>query len=286
MILVTGATGQVGSHLVTVLTTAGAQVRAVVQPGVQPPWPDGAVDVLVADFEDGPALHRAAAGAERVFMLVPPGPSQPAWQRSIVDVSRDAELVVKLSAFDSRADSPLQMGRWHAEGEQALLLSGIPHVILRPQYFMQNLLHDASALRAGVLRTFIPPGRPVGMVDAHDVAEVAAAVLLGPVGDQRVLVPTGARAVSTAEVAAAVADALGRPVSEEYLDPDQARRALLAAGREDWHADDTIEICQTASPQVTDCVATLLGRPARDITNVVRALMSDRTAAPAGAGRG
>ena len=286
MILVTGATGQIGSHLVAVLVAAGAQVRAVLQPGVQPPWEDGAVDAVVADFADGPALQRAAAGADRVFMLVPPGPLQPDWQRAIVAASRSAELVVKVSAFDSRPDSPLQMGRWHAEGEQALRASGLPHVVLRPQYFVQNLFHDLDTVRAGVLRTFIPPGCRVGMVDAHDVAEVAAAVLSGPVGDSRVLVPTGPRAVSTAEVAAAVSETVGRAVSEQYLDPDSARRALLAAGREPWHADDTIEICQTASALVTDCVPALVGRPARDVTEVVRALLGERARATAGSGRG
>jgi len=66
---------------------------------------------------------------------------------------------------------------------------------------------------------------------------------------------------------------VGRPVREEYLDATQARGALLAAGREEWHAADTVEICQTASALVTDCVPAMLGRAAHDVSEVVRTLL-------------
>jgi uncharacterized protein YbjT (DUF2867 family) len=270
MILVTGATGQVGGHLVALLTRDGHAVRAVVEPGVQPPWPTGGpVQTVVADFGDEDALTQAAAGADRVFMLVPPSPLQPVWQRNIVKAAQGATRIVKLSAFDSGPASKLSMGRWHHDGEEALRLADIPHVILRPQYFMQNLLHDEGALRGGLLRTFIPPELAVGMVDAHDVAAVAAAALLAPTIGERVLVPTGPAAVTTGQFATAVSTAVGREVHEMYLPPPQARAALIAAGSPGWRADDTVEICQTASAQVTDCVPSLLGRPARGISEVV-----------------
>jgi len=270
MILVTGTTGQVGSRLVSILTAAEQQVRAVVEPGAAPAAPgSGLVERVEADFADRDALMRAAEGADRVFMLVPPSPLQPSWQQNIVDAASSAELVVKLSAFDSGPDSRLTMGRWHHEGEQALRRAGLPHVILRPQYFVQNLLHDESALRAGVLRTFIPPGQRIGMVDALDVAAVAAAVLMQPPVGNQIVVPTGPRAVSTADVAQALSAALGVPVRETYLPPTSAMAALLAAGRPDWHAQDTIEICQTGSPHITDTVQVAVGRPPRDIVEVI-----------------
>ena len=278
MILVTGATGQVGRPLVAALRSKGHAVRALIEPGVSSPWSadgwsegtlDGPVEVARADFGDVEAVERAAAGADRVFMLVPPSERQMQWQRTIIRAARHAELVVKLSAFDSGPDSPLAMGRWHHDGEEALRASGLPHVILRPQYFFQNLLQDEAALRAGTLRTFIPPDQPVGMVDAQDVAAVAAAVLDGSEPPGGMLVPTGPAAITTRDVAAAVAAATGAEVREVYLPPDQAMAALLAMGRPRWHAEDTIQICQTASAAVTDCVPRLVGRPARDVSHAV-----------------
>ncbi len=270
MILVTGATGQVGIRLVNILTAAGQQVRAVVEPGgAAAVSGSDLVEQVEADFADRDALERAAEGADRVFMLVPPSPLQPSWQQNIVDAASSAELVVKLSAFDSGPDSRLTMGRWHHEGELALRRAGLQHVILRPQYFVQNLLHDESALRAGVLRTFIPPGLRIGMVDALDVAAVAAAVLIRPPSGNEILVPTGPRAVSTADVAKVLSSALGVTVRETYLPPTSAMAALRAAERPDWHAQDTIAICQTGSPQITDTVQTSVGRPPRDIVQVI-----------------
>lgn len=254
MILVTGSTGQVGRPLVAALASKGHAVRAMVEPGASSPWSldgssedtlDSRVEVVRADFGDAEAVERAALGADRVFLLVPPSERQMEWQRTIIRAARHAELVVKLSAFDSGPNSPLTMGRWHHDGEEALRASGLPHVILRPQYFFQNLLQDEAALRAGTLRTFIPPDRPVGMVDAQDVAAVAAALLGGSAPTDDALVPTGPAAITTRDVADAVAAATGVEVREVYLPPDRAMAALLAMGRPRWHAEDTIEICQT-----------------------------------------
>lgn len=270
MILVTGPTGQVGQPLVDLLVAGGHRVRALVEPDVPSPWPPkGPVETFVGDLGDSEAVARAAAGTSRVFMLVPPSPLQPLWQRTVLAAARGSEQVVKLSAYNTAPDSPLTLGRWHTEGEDELRRSGTPSVMLRPQYFLQNLLHDRAALLAGRLRTFLPPTVRVGMVDAHDVAAVAAAVLTAPVEADRVLVPTGPAAVTTADIARAIAAAVGRPIHVDYLPPARARAALLTAGRAEWHADDTVALCQTASAEVTDCVPALLGRPARTVADVV-----------------
>src|SRR5680860_1671188 len=138
-ILVLGASGNVGSALTSQLTAEGIAVRAFYQPAAGVPSVFApSVEEFLGSFDDDALLARAMTGARAVFMLTPPSPSQPAWQRAIVGAATEAgvERVVKLSAFDSGIDSPLEMGRWHAEGEAALADSGIDHVILRPQYFM------------------------------------------------------------------------------------------------------------------------------------------------------
>ena len=273
MIAVTGATGQVGSRLVAQLVERGQRVRAIVQPGVEPTWrPASDIEVAVADFDDAEAVSSALTGVDRVFLLVPPSLAQVNWQRTLIGAAHGADHVVKLSAFDSGSDSALTMGRWHHQGEQDLQRSGIPHAILRPQYFMQNLLHDSAAIAGGVLPTYIPPGRAVGMVDAFDVAAAAASLLCAsdPPGQGQVFVPTGPAAVTVADLAGELASALTHPVRENYLNPDEARTVLTRRGLPPWHIADTITICQTGSPVITDDVLRLTGRAARSVADVAR----------------
>jgi uncharacterized protein YbjT (DUF2867 family) len=268
VILVTGSTGTIGSRLVELLAQSGAQVRAVLAPGQEPPWADGlGVESVRADFADTAALAEAARGASRVFVLVPPSAAQRVWQRNIIAAARHSEYVVKLSAFDSAPDTPLTMGRWHHDGEVALADSGIPHTILRPQYFMQNLLSSPSILAAGVLPTFIDAATSVGIVDALDVAAVAAALLTAadPPVEGSVVVPTGPRAVTVEDVAVELRRALARDISVDYLDPGRAREAMRTRGLPEWHIADVLYICATASDLVTDWVPRLVGRQARDV---------------------
>lgn len=272
MIVVCGATGQVGSAVVTELLGAAHEVRALVQPGMAIPWPDRAgLDVSVADFDDATAMRAAIGGAKALFMMSPPDQRQVEWQQIQIDAAQAAGVtrVVKLSAFDTGPDTRLTMGRWHWAGEQALRASRLPYAILRPQYFMENLLHDEMRLRAGVVPTFIEDGRPVGMVAAADVGSVAAALLVSGELDGQVLVPTGPAAITTADVASALSGVLGLTVVARFVEGDAALAALLASGRPDWHARDVLMMCQDASALVTTDVARLTGRPARDVTSVV-----------------
>ncbi len=277
MITVTGSTGQVGSALVARLLTLGAEVRAVIQPGMAVPWAgDTSPEVVVADFGDASAIRSAVRGADGVFMMSPPGEQQVRWQEIQVEAAaaEGVPRTVKLSAFDSTPDTALTMGRWHWAGEQSLRASGLPHAILRPQYFMQNLLQRVDQLRAGVLSTYIEDGRPVGMVAAADVADVAASLLTSGELSGQVVVPTGPAAITTADVAQALSDALDRAVRVDYLAREQALTQLRGLGRPEWHAQDTVLVCQEASPLVTSDVPDLTAHPARDIARVVKELLS------------
>lgn len=108
------------------------------------------------------------------------------------------------------------------------------------------------------------------MVDASDVAAVAAALLCAadPPAQGQVFIPTGPAAVTVAKLAAELSQALAHPVHETYLNPDEARAVLTGRGLPPWHIADTITICQTASPKITDDVERLTGSAARSLTDV------------------
>jgi hypothetical protein len=108
-----------------------------------------------------PPSNGPAEGAYAYFPMSPPSKRQVEWQRTQITAAAKADVarVVKLSAYDTGADSAWNMGRWHWDGELALREAGLPHAILRPQYFQQNLLNPEAALRAGTMTTYIRPTR-------------------------------------------------------------------------------------------------------------------------------
>ncbi len=279
-ITVTGATGNVGGRIVTRLLTGGHDVRAVIGPGEMPPWrPRKGLEVTIASFSDAAAIEAAATGADAYFLMSPPSERQVEWQRTQVDATANSGVsrVVKLSAYDTGANSSWNMGRWHWDGELALQESGLPHAVLRPQYFQQNLLLDETALRAGTLTTYIPPGRSVGAVDAGDIADVAAALLTTAPLSGQIIVPTGPVTITTDEASAAISTALGTPISIDYVEPDRAWRELRATGRPDWWIADLLAICQQASAEVNGDVSALTGHPATSIADTAREQLAHLT---------
>lgn len=278
VILVAGSTGSVGSRLVQLLLEAGEDVRAIVAPSEHEYWartPN--VETAVADFDDLEALTAAGLGADRMFILVPPSIHQPRWQHNLIAAAANCDYIVKLSAFDTSATTQLTMGRWHHAGEVELSKTAIPYTVLRPQYFMQNLLANPRIFTEATLPTFIDPATPVGMIDAYDVAATTAALLIAgqPTADAQVLVPTGPRAVTVKDVAGELSRAMDRPITVDYLEPARARLVMGERGLPDWHIEDVLYICATASGLVTDTVPQLTGRSARDISEVVADFVVD-----------
>jgi uncharacterized protein YbjT (DUF2867 family) len=273
MITVTGATGNVGSRLVTRLRAHGHDVRAVIGPGETPPWAaEDGLQIVEASFSDASAIQRAADGASAYFLMSPPSERQVEWQRTQITaaVRAGVERVVKLSAYDTGPDSAWNMGRWHWDGELALQQAGLPHAILRPQYFQQNLLTPEAAVRAGTMTTYIPADQTVGAVDAADIADVAAVLLTTEPLTGQIVVPTGPTAISTRDAADAISAARGIPVAIDYIDPDRAWNNYWAASRPDWWIADLLNICQHASPEVNDDVTKLTGHLPTEIAEVTK----------------
>jgi uncharacterized protein YbjT (DUF2867 family) len=265
-VAVFGASGNVGSVLTDKLADRGAQVRAFYHPSTPPraPFPDGVIE-FADSFDDPEAIARAMHGADAVFLLTPPSDAQPRWQRSLVRsaVNAGVRRLVKLSAFESAADSPLQMGRWHHDGESAVAQSGLEHVIIRPQYFMQNLVIALrEAARTGLFRHAAAPELQLGIVDVADVADVAAVLLTEPGHESEVMRPTGPQALSFEEMAAELSAAAGTPIRYERRSREEMAQGFRDRGWPAWHIDDFFKIHgEAASPTVTSAVQEVTGVP-------------------------
>jgi uncharacterized protein YbjT (DUF2867 family) len=273
MIVVTGATGTVGSQVVHQLVALGERPRVLVRnlAASVALFGDNAEHVAV-DLDQDATLAHAFDGAERAFIVTRQSSRQPDQERSAVQhaVRAGVAQLVKVSVFAADDQSPLRIARQHRELERVVQESRIAATILRPTYFMQNLLR---AVKAGELRTGVGPGR-VSMVDARDVAAAAVAALTAPVGRSATYTLTGPQALTFDEVADVLSTTVGSPVRHRPAGPGGIRTAAVGGGYEAWFGDDMARLHALLADGyediVTDGVVAATGTAPRTLDEFAR----------------
>ncbi len=240
MILVTGATGAIGSLVVKQLSAKGVTVRALVRDMAKAEALQGkGVQLVQGDFDQPESLARALDGVTSVFLLTPPRPDDFGMVERFLDIalsSPTAPRIVRLSAIKATEGGPSDSTRNHGRADRAILESGLPYAILRPNYFMQNFFGSAELIMtSGKLVQSTGDGR-IGFIDVRDVADVAAAVLLDHGWDRGIYDLTGPASVSFHDVARELGIALGREVAYVPITPEQARESALQSGWGEWGA--------------------------------------------------
>lgn len=150
MIVITGATGTIGSEVVRLLTERGVKVRAVTRDPERARLP-AEVEVVRGDYTDAASMAAAFDGAEAAFLVGLLGPDYVELDRALVATARAAGVrrLVKLSAIGAYDPELGRVGTWHLPGEQAVRESGVAWTILRPSSFASNTLSWAAMLGAG-----------------------------------------------------------------------------------------------------------------------------------------
>jgi uncharacterized protein YbjT (DUF2867 family) len=244
MILVTGATGKNGVEIIKRLSGKGTRVRAMVHrlSGL-PGSTTTNVEYMAADFDDAESLRKVLDGVDRAFLVTNSSDRVEKRQLRFVDVAREAGVghIVYLSQLHAAKDSPLRFLRYHAVVEEALRSSGMAYTNLRPNLYMQGLLTIGRTI-ASEGRFFAPAAEcRISVVDVRDIAAVAAAALTESGHEGKTYDITGPEALTHAEMAMKLAEALNRPIA--FVDvPEQAmREALRSFHMPDWQADGLIE---------------------------------------------
>jgi uncharacterized protein YbjT (DUF2867 family) len=245
MILVTGATGKNGVEIIRRLSGRKERVRAMVRPhnGILRGTPNAELEYVEADFDDPASLRKVLRDVQRAFLVTNSSEHVEERQLRFVDLAREAGVrhIVYLSQLHAASDSPLRFLRYHAAVEEALRRSGMTYTNLRPNLFMQGLLMIGRSI-ASEGRFFAPAGDArVSVVDVHDIAAVAVAALTRSGHEGKTYDITGPAALTHAEMAAQLSEALERPVAFVDLPEREFREALRGFGMPDWQADGLIE---------------------------------------------
>ena len=239
MLLIFGANGRVGSLLVKQLLNHGERVRVFVrdQDKAQQLF-SGQTDIVQGDLNDHQSIRAALTGVAGVFLNSPVSPNQVEQQNAVVDAAVKAEhpYIVKLSGLATYADSFVDSGRWHAQTEQYLRQSGLDFTCLHPYFFMQNLGLQLDQIRnTGIIRSAVPRA-PIAMIDARDIASVAAHLLRNPLlAVGKTLPLTCHEALTYSEIAQIMSRTFDLPISFESISINQLEQNLIRSGQPDWH---------------------------------------------------
>ncbi len=241
MFAITGVTGQVGGIVATQLLQAGSPVRAILRNAEKgKAWRERGAELALAEMTDAEALAAAFAGAQGVFLLIPPtfDPTSGFPEvRAVIAALKTAllrtrpERVVCLSTIGAQAEEPNLLSQLGLV-ERELSTLPRPIVFLRAAWFMENAAWDVAAAREdGVFASFLQPlDQPYPMVSVADVGERAASLLREDWAGRRIVELQGPEPVTPADLAAAFSAALGKPVSAEIVARDSWEELFKGQG--------------------------------------------------------
>jgi uncharacterized protein YbjT (DUF2867 family) len=276
MILVVGATGNVGEEAVRQLAERAIPVRAFVHSAEKQTFVSPLVETAMGDLRDPRTLEPALDGVSKALLISNLSPHLVELQGNFIRSAQRAGRihVVKLSGLATSLNSPVTSGRWHALVEKHLADSGLPFTFLRPFFFMQNILGAAPQIaRQGSFESSLSE-TPVAMIDFRDIASIAVAALTTDGHENKAYYVTGPQAFSMVEVAQEISRVIGRKVNYHTISAKEERKQLLVKGMPEWH----VELIQQFRLALNTGMASTVGftaewftgRKARTLTDLIR----------------
>ena len=243
-ISIIGATGRNSVAWTQAFLDAEFRVRILVRdPGKFTPHPN--LEYAAFDLDDRRTYQPGLAGTGVLALITPADPRQTEREFALVEAAEQSsiERILNLSVIGADLPEPISaFARWQKPVEQALDGGVIPHVTLRPNAFMQNLLLQKTSIQSGL---YVEPSESEAssLIDVRDIAAVAVGVSAGGY-DNQALDLTGPEAFTGSEIAQALSAAIGKPVA--FISPPIAafRAALLDRGAPLWRADALAELYQ------------------------------------------
>lgn len=270
-IALAGATGRVGSALVTSLNADPVDVIALTR---HPEAQSRAANTSFAavDFDAPSTLLNALRGADRLFIAHGTSVRQVENEIALIDAAVAAGIshIVKLSVMGP--PTRLHPFSWHTAIEAHLSAHDIGYTVLRPTTFADILAARAGAPVAAASWGGAAGDGRVNLIDTRDIAAVARVALLDDryTDSQRAYHLTGPRSVSMPEIAETLSQLLGRSIVYQHRSPAEHRIVLVASGMSEAVADLQLGLDrlfrESALAETTNTVAELTGRPPRPVT--------------------
>jgi uncharacterized protein YbjT (DUF2867 family) len=222
--LITGATGDVGSRVVSHLLKRSIRPRVLVRNEAKARFLFGdRVDVYVGDLAEPASMRDAMKGAETIY-LVNVGPEIPRRDEAAALLAKEegVKRILKLSSLD--VEHGLAIGAWHEKGEAAIRAVGIPFTFVRPTGFMSNLLAWAHSIKTEkIVKSSTADGRRP-FIHSEDIAAVSVEALVSASYVGQSLSITGPDSLTFGEATATIAKAIGESLKYQAISDEEARQ--------------------------------------------------------------
>jgi uncharacterized protein YbjT (DUF2867 family) len=273
-ILVIGATGNTGSILVPLLVKAGEEVRAFVRNKEKAQiLTDVGAEVFVGDLDKGYTIDEALDGIDKVYLCIWNGPTASTQGKNVIEAIKRVGVnpyVVRHSAFGSDASRIIKQIK---EVDNVLKESGLSWIIIKPTFFMQNLMMAAQTIKNdGNIYWDWADGK-AGMIDVRDIASSAFGALTGKGEKKKEYILTGPKSISMHDVAASFSKVLGKKISYVAVPHEATKEAMMGMGFPEFIVDGYIELdtgfAKNFADISTDNVKLLSGNAPRSIDDFI-----------------
>jgi len=254
-ILVTGATGTVGSEVVKKLLSAKGErgeqdmiVKAAARSANDSTFRNLGVQVVQLDYNKPDTLSAALRGVDKLFLLTPFQSNMVDLTSNLVNEAKNAgvKYIIKQSVLGADAEQAITPSRLHRQAEKIIEESGIPFTFLRPNFFMQNFVTFYSNFIKTQGAFYVPAGdSKASFVDVRDIAAVAVQAL-SKNGESKLIGKaydiTGAEALSYGDAAEILSKELAKKVNYVNISDEDARKGMKDMGADEWTINSMIEL--------------------------------------------
>lgn len=233
MILVTGATGNIGSELVKQLIAKSADVRVVTRDEKKVSHLNPAIEAVIGDRQDPTVIKKALQGTDKVFLLPVLIDEKHEADRLLIDEAKRAHVdrIVMISSGVIRSNPKNPIGILHREVELLIEESGIPWTVLRPGGFMSNALRFWADTIKSLATVFNPTGDGKSApISPYDIAAVAAVALTAAGHEGKTYDLTGSELLSAHDQVNILSKVIGKPIQCIDIPAEVAAERLESVG--------------------------------------------------------
>ena len=273
-ILVTGATGTVGSEVVKQLSrdASGYNIKAGVHSieNAKRVQQYDRVRAVQIDYDKQEGLETAFKDVDKLFLLTHPSPKTVEHESNLVTEAKKSGIkhIVKQSIMRADLGADVEAMRLHRQTEKLIEESGIPYTFIRPNEFMQGFINFQGTTIKNNNAFYIPAeDAKVSIVDARDIAAVAVQALIN--GDKhynKIYMITGPEALSYHRAAEILSNATGKKIDYVNISEEETRAALKETGMDDWLINTIVGLYALyrngGASQVSSAVEEVTGRKA------------------------